>query len=94
MGVTLFRGFFRTSCEGLTVSSRSIVMGLAGLVGLVGFARGGEALNEPASQPLRAGIIGLDTSHVIAFTRLLPTRPRITCGLRSNTHSSRSRGSE
>jgi predicted dehydrogenase len=46
-------------------------MGLAGLVGLVGFARGGEALNEPTSQPLRAGIIGLDTSHVIAFTRLL-----------------------
>jgi predicted dehydrogenase len=26
---------------------------------------------EPASKPLRAGIIGLDTSHVVAFTRLL-----------------------
>ena len=26
---------------------------------------------EPASKPLRAGIIGLDTSHVVAFTQLL-----------------------
>jgi predicted dehydrogenase len=27
--------------------------------------------DEPPSRPLRAGIIGLDTSHVVAFTRLL-----------------------
>jgi predicted dehydrogenase len=27
--------------------------------------------NEPPSRPLRAGIIGLDTSHVVAFTQLL-----------------------
>ncbi len=27
--------------------------------------------SEPAAAPLRAGIIGLDTSHVIAFTQLL-----------------------
>jgi hypothetical protein len=26
---------------------------------------------EPAGTPLRAGIIGLDTSHVTAFTELL-----------------------
>ncbi len=27
--------------------------------------------DEPPSRPLRAGIIGLDTSHVVAFTKLL-----------------------
>jgi hypothetical protein len=27
---------------------------------------------EPAGTPLRAGIIGLDTSHVTVFTRLMP----------------------
>ena len=27
--------------------------------------------DEPPSRPLRAGIIGLDTSHVVVFTRLL-----------------------
>ncbi len=30
----------------------------------------GAQLSEPASQPLRAGMIGLDTSHVPAFTKL------------------------
>jgi hypothetical protein len=30
-----------------------------------------EAVREPTSAPLKAGIIGLDTSHVVAFTQLL-----------------------
>jgi predicted dehydrogenase len=34
-------------------------------------ATAGEAADETASRPLRAGIIGLDTSHVVAFTQLL-----------------------
>jgi predicted dehydrogenase len=46
-------------------------MWLAGLVLLLGVARAGEGADQPSSKPLRAGIIGLDTSHVIAFTRLL-----------------------
>jgi hypothetical protein len=37
----------------------------------IGFAVAGEAKNEQPSKPLRAGIIGLDTSHVTAFTKLL-----------------------
>ena len=36
-----------------------------------GFAAAGEAQDDQSSKPLRAGIIGLDTSHVIAFTQLL-----------------------
>jgi len=35
------------------------------------FAQAGAAKDEPSSKPLRAGIIGLDTSHVVAFTQLL-----------------------
>jgi hypothetical protein len=35
------------------------------------FATAGETQDEAAAKPLRAGIIGLDTSHVIAFTQLL-----------------------
>jgi len=35
------------------------------------FATAGEAGNKEPSKPLRAGIIGLDTSHVTAFTKLL-----------------------
>lgn len=45
---------------------------------LLGFAMSGLSLccatasaDEPAARPLRAGIIGLDTSHVTAFTQLL-----------------------
>jgi Oxidoreductase family, NAD-binding Rossmann fold len=34
-------------------------------------AAGGEVTHEKTSKPLRAGIIGLDTSHVVAFTQLL-----------------------
>ena len=37
------------------------------------FPRVSPASSEPAATPLRAGIIGLDTSHVTAFTRLLNT---------------------
>jgi hypothetical protein len=35
------------------------------------------AATQPADQPIRVGIIGLDTSHVIAFTQILndPARP-------------------
>jgi hypothetical protein len=36
-----------------------------------GFAAAGEVQDEGSSKPLRAGIIGLDTSHVVAFTQLL-----------------------
>jgi hypothetical protein len=48
----------RLICTGVSVVSAIVAFGLA--------ACGG----EPA-RPLKAGIIGLDTSHVIAFTRLL-----------------------
>jgi predicted dehydrogenase len=36
-----------------------------------GLAAAGEAQDDQSPKPLRAGIIGLDTSHVIAFTQLL-----------------------
>jgi hypothetical protein len=35
------------------------------------FAEAGPAVEGASSKPLRAGIIGLDTSHVVAFTELL-----------------------
>jgi hypothetical protein len=35
------------------------------------FATAGEVQDDQSSKPLRAGIIGLDTSHVVAFTQLL-----------------------
>jgi GFO/IDH/MocA oxidoreductase family protein len=35
------------------------------------FASAGEAQDQTAAKSLRAGIIGLDTSHVVAFTQLL-----------------------
>jgi len=41
------------------------------LVGLVAVALGSPCRAGEPAKPLRAGIIGLDTSHVIAFTRLL-----------------------
>jgi predicted dehydrogenase len=44
---------------------------LVGLVLTMGFAAAGEAKADPPPKPLRAGIIGLDTSHVVAFTKLL-----------------------
>ncbi len=39
----------------------------------LGFALGAQA-QEPTAKPLRCGIIGLDTSHVIAFTTTLNTK--------------------
>jgi predicted dehydrogenase len=75
MGVTLFPGFFRRAFEGLNVSIRFIIVRapllLAGWFLSIGVAGAGEAAGAVSSQPLRAGIIGLDTSHVVAFTRLL-----------------------
>jgi predicted dehydrogenase len=57
---------------------RLVVMGvmwmLAGCVLVGGFAQAGAVIDEPSSKPLRAGIIGLDTSHVVAFTQLLNAR--------------------
>ncbi len=38
---------------------------------MVGYAAADEAQNESPPKPVRAGIIGLDTSHVTAFTKLL-----------------------
>ena len=35
------------------------------------FATAGELRQGESTKPLRAGIIGLDTSHVTAFTKLL-----------------------
>ena len=51
-----------------------VVLGLAGLVLMVGSAPADDAKAEQSSKPLRAGIIGLDTSHVIQFTKLLNAR--------------------
>jgi predicted dehydrogenase len=47
----------------------SIVFLLVGMT--TSIARAGEAQDNSTSTPLRAGIIGLDTSHVGAFTKLL-----------------------
>ncbi len=52
-----------------------VVLGLAGLVLMVGSAPADDAKAEQSSKPLRAGIIGLDTSHVIQFTKLLNASP-------------------
>jgi len=41
------------------------------LLGLIAAAFGSSPRAEEPIKPLRAGIIGLDTSHVIAFTRLI-----------------------
>jgi len=65
-----------------------VVMGfvlvLAGLVLIVEYATTVEAHDQPPSKPLKAGIIGLDTSHVVAFTQLLnaPTPKRELAGVR------------
>jgi Oxidoreductase family, NAD-binding Rossmann fold len=47
----------------------SVVWIVAGSLLFCGFAESTAA--EPAAKPLRAGLIGLDTSHVVAFTQLL-----------------------
>jgi predicted dehydrogenase len=48
----------------------SVGLMMAGFV-FAEFAAAGEARQAGSSKPLRAGIIGLDTSHVTAFTQLL-----------------------
>jgi Oxidoreductase family, NAD-binding Rossmann fold len=57
------------------VTFRLLEMGVALLLvavtSSIPFASAGEAGNQERSKPLRAGIIGLDTSHVTAFTKLL-----------------------
>jgi predicted dehydrogenase len=49
----------------------TVVLALAGSVLMVEFATAGEANHEQPPKSLKAGIIGLDTSHVVAFTGLL-----------------------
>jgi hypothetical protein len=42
-----------------------------GALSLTGFSVSGQLLAQDTTKPLRAGMIGLDTSHVTAFTNLL-----------------------
>jgi predicted dehydrogenase len=57
------------------VSIRLLEMGVAlllvAVMSSIPFASAGEVGNTEPSKPLRAGIIGLDTSHVTAFTKVL-----------------------
>jgi hypothetical protein len=48
----------------------SVGLMLTGLM-FARFAMAGEGQDVQSAKPLRAGIIGLDTSHVVAFTQLL-----------------------
>src|SRR5438093_230563 len=48
-----------------------ILLLLLALARWADFADAGEAQDQTAAKSLRAGIIGLDTSHVVAFTQLL-----------------------
>src|SRR5580704_4903956 len=61
-----------------------VVFVLAGLVLSIELAAAGEAGSVQPAKPLRAGIIGLDTSHVVAFTKLLnaPTPKPELAGVR------------
>jgi predicted dehydrogenase len=49
------------------IGSRVIVLVLSMVFGSGAVAR---AADEPAQKPIRAGIIGLDTSHVVEFTKI------------------------
>ena len=63
--------------EDLAVECRLVVMSVGLLMsGLLfaGIAAAGAAQDDGSPKQLRAGIIGLDTSHVIAFTQLLNAR--------------------
>jgi hypothetical protein len=53
------------------ISSVFILVAAIKLVAMVGSSAGDEPIDEPRTKELRAGVIGLDTSHVVAFTRLL-----------------------
>lgn len=48
-----------------------VALGLAGLLSSFPPTNAGEAQDATTPKPLRAGIIGLDTSHVVAFTKVL-----------------------
>lgn len=63
--------------------SRAAARLLVTLAIVLGVVSEGTA-DEPASKPLRAGIIGLDTSHAIAFTKILndPKAPPELAGCR------------
>jgi predicted dehydrogenase len=54
-------------CRIVVMSASLLICGLF----FAGFAAAGEAQDDRSPKPLRAGIIGLDTSHVVAFTQLL-----------------------
>jgi hypothetical protein len=62
----------------------SVVILLFGLTSSIPFAKAGEGQDNSTSKPLRAGIVGLDTSHVTAFTKLLnaPNPKPETAGVR------------
>ncbi len=53
------------------VNFAGVVWFVTGLVSMAGMVAAAEPQDESAAKPLRAGIIGLDTSHVVAFTQLL-----------------------
>ena len=50
---------------------RGVVLLLVGLASSIPLVKAAEAQDDATVKPLRAGIIGLDTSHVVAFTQLL-----------------------
>ena len=59
------------------IAETGAVFAIVGFFLMIGFAEAGEAKRGEPSKPLRAGIIGLDTSHVVAFTQFLnAARPR------------------
>jgi hypothetical protein len=68
-------GVFRVKSEDSVVYCRLILAGvvflLVGSTSSIPFAKAGEVQDDLSAKPLRAGIIGLDTSHVVAFTQLL-----------------------
>jgi predicted dehydrogenase len=68
-------GVFRVKSEDSVVCCRLILTGvvflLVGSTSSIPFAKAGEVQDDLSAKPLRAGIIGLDTSHVVAFTQLL-----------------------
>ena len=48
-----------------------VVLLSIGMMSSISSAKADEAQDDSTAKPLRAGIIGLDTSHVVAFTQLL-----------------------
>ena len=58
--------------------------GVAFLLSMVSFSASNSFAQMEPAQPLRVGIIGLDTSHVVVFTRIFndPTHPEHIPGIR------------